>query len=117
MHREEKHFESRTQPQTPEGVFDPADTQNVRHTKMGVWDLYEQIEPKLKHVPGTLAAKLETFHEMKGSLPYVLRMFREIGSIRASWLLLGGYLTLVLILAVVPAIELWFDQPPLWVLP
>ncbi|KAJ7480006.1 P-loop containing nucleoside triphosphate hydrolase protein [Mycena galericulata] len=110
MRRGGKRFRGMTQPQTPtEGVFDPADTQNVRHTKMGVWDLYEQIEPKLKHVPGALAAKLETFHEMKGSFPYVLRMFREIGSIRACWWLLGGYLTLTLILAVIPAIELWYS--------
>lgn len=84
----------RSQPQInpDEGVFDPEDTQKVRHTKMGVWDLYEQIEPKLKMVPWSLRAKLETYHEMKGSLPYVMRMFREIGSIRACWWLLGGCL-------------------------
>ncbi|KAJ7724996.1 P-loop containing nucleoside triphosphate hydrolase protein [Mycena maculata] len=101
----------RNQPQVnpDEGVFDPEDTQKVRHTKIGIWDLYETIEPKLKLVPWTLRSKLETYHEMKGSFPFVLRMFREIGSIRGCWWLLGGYLIIAVVLAMIPAIELWYS--------
>ncbi|KAJ7222600.1 P-loop containing nucleoside triphosphate hydrolase protein [Mycena pura] len=75
----------------PEGTFDPEDTSKVRHTKIGVWDLYEQIEPSFKLVPGFLQAKLEKYHEMKGSFPYVWRMLTEVASIRACWWLFAGY--------------------------
>ncbi|KAJ7222601.1 P-loop containing nucleoside triphosphate hydrolase protein, partial [Mycena pura] len=80
----------------PEGSFDPEDTSKVRHTKIGVWYLYEQkaeIEPSLKLVPGFLEAKLifEKYHEMKGSFPYVWRMLKEIASIRACWWPFAGY--------------------------
>ncbi|KAJ6569472.1 P-loop containing nucleoside triphosphate hydrolase protein [Mycena capillaripes] len=92
-----------------EGTFDPEDTRKVKHTRMGIWDLYEEIEPKLNLVPGSLRSQLETYHEMKGSFPFVLRMFKEIGSIRACWWLLAGYLTIALILALIPAVELWYS--------
>ncbi|KAF8151968.1 P-loop containing nucleoside triphosphate hydrolase protein [Mycena galopus ATCC 62051] len=92
-----------------EGTFDPEDTQNVKHTRLGVWDLYEQEEPRLKLVPGSWRSQLETFHEMKQSFPFVLRMFKEIGSIRACWWLLAAYLLITLILALIPAVELWYD--------
>ncbi|KAJ7630342.1 P-loop containing nucleoside triphosphate hydrolase protein [Roridomyces roridus] len=91
------------------GVFDPEDNTKVRHTKLGVWDLYEAREPKLDYVPFSFINRLETFHEMKGSFPYVVRMFREIGSIRACWWLLGGYLLVSLALSFLPAVELWYS--------
>ncbi|KAJ7451050.1 P-loop containing nucleoside triphosphate hydrolase protein [Mycena latifolia] len=93
-----------------EGTFNPEDTQNVRHTKIGIWDLYEQIEPKLKLVPWSLRSKMETYHEMKGSFPYVVRMFKDIGSIgRTCYLLFAGYVALTVVLALIPAIELWYS--------
>ena len=39
------------------GTFDPEDSLRVKHTQIGVWDLYEEIQPELQHVPG--ATKLE----------------------------------------------------------
>ncbi|KAJ7671929.1 P-loop containing nucleoside triphosphate hydrolase protein [Mycena rosella] len=104
-------FRSKRQRATPgEGTFDPEDVQNVRHTKIGIWDLYEQIEPKLKLVPWSLRSKMETFHEMRGSFPYIVRMFKDIGSIgRTCYLLFAGYVLVVLILALIPAIELWYS--------
>ncbi|KAJ7102576.1 P-loop containing nucleoside triphosphate hydrolase protein [Mycena belliarum] len=93
-----------------EGTFDPADTQKVRHTRVGIWDLYEQIEPKLKLVPWSLRSKMETYHEMKGSFPFVVRMFKDIGSIgRTCYLLFAGYVAITVILALIPAIELWYS--------
>ncbi|KAJ6573835.1 P-loop containing nucleoside triphosphate hydrolase protein [Mycena vulgaris] len=93
-----------------EGTFNPEDVQNVRHTKLGIWDLYEQIEPKLKMVPWSLRAKMETYHEMKGSFPYVVRMYKDIGSIgRTCYLLFGGYVLITVLLALIPAIELWYS--------
>ncbi|KAF7340233.1 ABC transporter related protein [Mycena venus] len=92
-----------------EGTFDPEDAQKVKHTRIGIWDLYEEVEPRLKLVPGSLRSQLETFHEMKGSFPFVLRMFKEIGAIRACWWLLAGYLIITLVLALIPAVELWYS--------
>ncbi|KAJ6456145.1 P-loop containing nucleoside triphosphate hydrolase protein [Mycena sanguinolenta] len=91
-----------------EGTFDPEDTQKVKHTRIGIWELYETVEPRLKLLPGSWRSQLETYHEMKQSFPFVLRMFREIGAIRACWFLLAGYLILTLLLALIPAIELWY---------
>ncbi|KAK7064847.1 ABC transporter related protein [Favolaschia claudopus] len=91
-----------------EGVFDPEDKQKVKRTRLGIWDLYEEVEPRLKHVPGYWRSQLETFHEMKQSFPFVLKMLREIGSIRACWWLLAGYLILTVVAALIPAVELWY---------
>ncbi|KAJ6498112.1 P-loop containing nucleoside triphosphate hydrolase protein [Mycena vitilis] len=102
-------FRRRQQVNLDEGTFDPQDKQKVKHTRMGIWDLYEEIEPKLKLVPGSLRSHLETYHEMKGSFPFVLRMFKEIGSIKECWWLLAGYLAIALALALIPAIELWYS--------
>ncbi|KAJ7356592.1 P-loop containing nucleoside triphosphate hydrolase protein [Mycena albidolilacea] len=95
-------------PDPGEGTFDPEDTQKVKHTRIGIWDLYEEVEPRLKHVPGYFRSRLETFHEVKHSVPFILRMFKEIGAIRACWWLLAGYLIITLVLALVPAVELWY---------
>jgi hypothetical protein len=103
-------FRHRKHADQAEGTFDPEDTQNVRHTKLGVWDLYEQIEPKLKMVPWSVRSKLEAFHEMSGSFPYVVRMFKDIGSIgRTCYLLFAGYVLITVLLALIPAIELWYS--------
>ncbi|KAJ7037377.1 P-loop containing nucleoside triphosphate hydrolase protein [Mycena alexandri] len=102
-------FRRRPQVTSQDGTFDPEDVTKVKHTRMGIWDLYEEIEPKLKLVPRSIRLRLETYHEMKGSFPYVLRMFKEIGSIKACWWLLSGYLIVALVLALIPAVELWYS--------
>ncbi|KAJ7151708.1 P-loop containing nucleoside triphosphate hydrolase protein [Mycena filopes] len=102
-------FRRRPQVTSEEGTFDPEDVTKVKHTRMGIWDLYEELEPKLSFVPRSMRLRLETYHEMKGSFPYVLRMFKEIGSIKACWWLLAGYLIVALVLALIPAVELWYS--------
>ncbi|CAK5279803.1 unnamed protein product, partial [Mycena citricolor] len=93
-----------------EGVFDPSDTDRVRHTKIGVWDLYEQIEPRgADLVPSSVKARLQTYYEMTGSFPYVWRMLKEISSIKGCWYLLAAYLVTTLILSLIPAVELWYS--------
>jgi len=87
------------------GKFDPADGKNVKHTHIGVWDLYEEIQPELSQIPGS--ARFETYFEMMNSLPYVWRMIKDIGTIRACWSLLVFYLVVELVAALVPAVSLW----------
>ena len=88
------------------GVFNPEDTKRVKHTRIGVWDLYEEKVPELERVPGL--SRLERFLTIKQTLPYVWRMIKDIGSIRSCWLLLFLYLILELVEALVPAAVLWY---------
>jgi hypothetical protein len=87
------------------GVFNPDDTTRVKHTRLGVWDLYEEKEPELDRLPGFW--RLERFLTLKQTLPYVWRMAKDIGSIRSCWPLLVLYLILELLSALVPAAALW----------
>jgi hypothetical protein len=36
-------FRRRQQINSDEGTFDPEDTQKVKHTRIGIWDLYEEV--------------------------------------------------------------------------
>ena len=88
------------------GVFNPEDKVRVKHTKIGVWDLYEEKEPELANIPGALPLT-ERVLTLRRSLPYLWRMMKEIGSIRSCWTLLMFYLTLVVLSAMIPAVAIW----------
>jgi len=92
-------------PSGRKGKFNPHDTKNVKHSKIGVWDLYEEIDPKLAHVPGSLW--LESFLELIDGLPYIWRMFKDLASMRSSWTLFAAYLIIRLMLSFLPALTLW----------
>ncbi|THH11373.1 hypothetical protein EW145_g713 [Phellinidium pouzarii] len=89
------------------GTFDPDDARRVKHTRVGVWDLYEEISPELKDVPGS--AKLEQFNGIKQSLPYVWRMLKDLGRLRSCWLLLVSYASITALLSLLPAVALWYS--------
>ena len=89
------------------GTFDPEDSLRVKHTQIGVWDLYEEIQPELQHVPG--ATKLEQLHDIKQSLPYVWRMLKDIGSLKNCWMLLISYALVTVTLSLLPAVGLWYS--------
>lgn len=36
-------FRRRQQINSDEGTFDPEDTRKVKHTRIGIWDLYEEV--------------------------------------------------------------------------
>ncbi|KAI0668740.1 P-loop containing nucleoside triphosphate hydrolase protein [Trametes maxima] len=89
------------------GTFDPADTHRVKHTRIGVWDLYEELNPDLEHVPG--ATWLEKVLEAYACLPYLVRMLKDILSIRSCWLLLVSYLAADFLHSLIPAASLWYS--------
>ncbi|KII86507.1 hypothetical protein PLICRDRAFT_44105 [Plicaturopsis crispa FD-325 SS-3] len=89
------------------GSFNPDDRKNVRHTKIGVWDLYEEINPELAQIPGS--SRLETYMELLQGLPYVWRMLKDIGGIKDCWTLLGIYLLLEVAISLIPAVILWYS--------
>lgn len=87
------------------GTFDPSDTTNVKHTKIGVWDLYEDVQSELAKLPG--ASTLEKWMQAQHDSPYVWRMIRDIGSIRSCWILLVGFVVVEVVSSLLPAITLW----------
>ncbi|EMD41302.1 hypothetical protein CERSUDRAFT_109898 [Gelatoporia subvermispora B] len=89
------------------GTFDPEDRSRVKHTKVGVWDLYEEIPRELEHVPG--ASRIEQILEIKQNSPYLWRMMKDIASIRSCWFLLCTYALVHFILSLLPAVNLWFS--------
>ncbi|KAH8101550.1 P-loop containing nucleoside triphosphate hydrolase protein [Cristinia sonorae] len=89
------------------GVFDPNDADRIKHTRIGVWDVYEEKNPETQHIP-IGARNWERYLEMRRDLPYVWTMLRDIGSIRDCWALLAVYTLLELIGSLIPAASLWF---------
>ncbi|KAI0743363.1 hypothetical protein C8Q80DRAFT_1106739 [Daedaleopsis nitida] len=95
-------------------AFDPKDTRNVHHTRIGVWDVYEEKEPKLAHIPGS--SKIEKYAELFEGLPYVWRLIVDILSIPTCAFLLMIYVGAELGIAIFPAIGLWYQGQLLHVL-
>jgi hypothetical protein len=87
------------------GVFNPEDEMKVKHTELGVWDLYEEKEPELANIPGS--SRIERFLALKQTFPYLWRMLKDIGSIRSCWMLLIYYVALMFVGSLIPAVSLW----------
>jgi hypothetical protein len=87
------------------GKFDPEDEKHVKHSRLGVWDLYEEKNPQLAYVPGI--SRFEPYLEMIKSLPYVWRMIKDISGIDGCWVLLSLYLLVEVVLSLIPAMSLW----------
>jgi len=88
------------------GNFDPCDANTVKHTRLGVWDLYEQVDPGIIRLPGVskMARRLEVLND----LPYVWRMLKDVASIKSCWLYFLIYCVVELFSALLPAVTLWF---------
>ncbi|CAL1697352.1 unnamed protein product [Somion occarium] len=88
------------------GTFNPDDATRVKHTRVGVWDLYQEITPELEKIPGS--SKYERYLELRRDLPFVWLMLKDISSMRSCWLLLCCYICVELALSLIPAANLWF---------
>lgn len=88
------------------GKFDPCDANTVKHTRLGVWDLYEQVDPGISRLPGVseLARRLEVLND----LPYVWRMLKDVASIKSCWLYFLIYCIVELLSSLLPAVTLWY---------
>lgn len=87
-------------------MFNPEDAARVKHTRLGVWDLYEEKTPELDHIPGS--SKLEALLQLRNNLPYVWQMLLDIGSLKSCWTLLLLYCLITFLLSFIPAISLWY---------
>jgi hypothetical protein len=88
------------------GTFDPNDAQRVKHSRIGVWDLYEELPTNLPPIPGS--SRLETYAQIIQCMPYVVRMLKDILSIKRSWLLLCTFLVVEVFISLLPAVSLWY---------
>ena len=88
------------------GTFDPNDARRVKHTKLGMWDLYEERELKLARIPGS--SRLEKYMDLVEGLPYVWRMIKDVLSIPTCAFLLLVYAVTELGRAIFPAVGLWW---------
>lgn len=88
------------------GTFDPYDASTVKHTRLGVWDLYEQVDPGVIRLPwvSQVARRLEVLND----LPYVWRMVKDVASIKSCWFYFIIYCTVELLSSLLPAVTLWF---------
>ena len=86
--------------------FDPTNQQRVKHTRIGVWDLYEDntASPSTPKWPGW-----KSYARVMQALPYVWRMIRDIAAIRECWFLLAAYLVVELVASLIPALALSYS--------
>lgn len=87
------------------GVFNPNDAQRIKHTRMGVWDLYEEHTTDTIPIPGS--SRLEMLGQILQGLPHVWRMLKDVCSVRRCFVLICLYLLVEIGAALIPAVSLW----------
>ena len=79
-----------------------------KHTKAGIWDVYEQI-PTGKfsiNIPGV--SKLPRNLEFVQDLPFVWRMVKDVIKIKSCWYYLCLFITVKFLASLEPAVSLWY---------
>lgn len=89
----------------PRGTFDVEDDRRVKHTKIGVWDLYEERVSR-SWLPSSFPA-IEEYLQVFQNVPYVWKMVKDIAGIQDCWLLLTLYVIIDIISSLIPALSLW----------
>jgi hypothetical protein len=96
-------FRARKPLQRP-GIFNPHDATRINHTRMGVWDLYEEKHSDIP-IPG--ASRLEIASQMLQGLPFVWRMLKDICRVRRCLVLIFLFLVVEVVSSLIPAVSLW----------
>jgi hypothetical protein len=84
-------------------AFEPRQGKVLEHTRIGVWDLYQERDQLLSYLPTSW--KLDAYTEMWNDLPYLWKAMRDIASV--AWPVLSLYLVLTLANSLLPALTLW----------
>ncbi|KAF8588476.1 P-loop containing nucleoside triphosphate hydrolase protein [Ramaria rubella] len=82
-----------------------ADGEHIKHTQIGVWDLYEDKRPQKERLSSSTF--LQRLDEVLTSLPYVLQAVTTLALLCYYTLML--YLVAVLITSVLPATTLYYS--------
>lgn len=84
--------------------LDPTeDARRVRHTRLGIWDLYEDREADVSHIAWMYAQIVQ-------SVPHILRTLKDILGIRRGWMLLSTLLVIEVLASLTPAVSLWYTS-------
>ncbi|KAG1809947.1 P-loop containing nucleoside triphosphate hydrolase protein [Suillus plorans] len=83
------------------------DLRTVTHTRIGIWDLYEERGKELPRRSDS--SILEALVQIRDNTPYVIRMFKEIFNIRQVRRLLPAFLIVRVLDSLIPAVCLWYD--------
>lgn len=78
----------------------------IKHTRMGVWDQYVEVDPDAGKAP-TRAAVVKKYESVIGAVPYVARMVKDVFGIPGCKLQAVLYVGASLGTAVLPAATLW----------
>jgi hypothetical protein len=88
-------------------AFDPNDSTHVKHTRIGVWDIYEERQStSIVRIPG-FSEHFRAYNDLKHSLPYFWRMIKDISTIDGCIFLIVLYVIVELLGSLIPAISLW----------
>ena len=88
----------------PAGESNAQDAQYVKHTRIGVWDLYEDSQADKPQA----SSRWETYAKIRQSMPLVARMLKDILSIRRARMRLSALLVVEVLDSLIPAISLWY---------
>ncbi|KAG2075724.1 P-loop containing nucleoside triphosphate hydrolase protein [Suillus decipiens] len=89
------------------GEFDHKDARRFKHTRIGIWDLYEERQSALPRIP--FSSMSEAYALIIQSVPYLVRMFKDVLSIRRCSMLLSAYLLVEVLASLIPAVLLWYS--------
>lgn len=89
------------------GEFDHQDARRFKNTRIGIWDLYEERKSYLPRVPASSISK--TYAQIIESAPYLVRMSKDVLSIRGCSVLLPAYLVVEVLDSLIPTVSLWYS--------
>ncbi|KAJ3547937.1 hypothetical protein NMY22_g1463 [Coprinellus aureogranulatus] len=94
----------------PTRVFDPDDRSTVRHTKAGVWDIYEDISGSSRRNLFQLPflSKIKAVMEAYKGYKHVTRMIHDIVTVEDCWMYFTAWVMLRVLAAFMPAATLWY---------
>lgn len=96
-------------PEKPTVIVDPDDRSIMRHSKVGPWDLYEDISGTRKVFGIPFLSKARAVMEAYKGYPVIKRMVQDILSITGCWPYFVLWFIVKLLLAFMPAINLWYS--------
>ncbi|KAI0288520.1 HlyB/MsbA family ABC transporter [Russula brevipes] len=90
----------------------PRDGKVLKHTKLGVWDLYQEHDKLLSYFPTSW--KIEAYTGIWNDLPYLWKTIRDLSTV--AWKPLSLYLVTTLAKSLLPALTLWYSGQLLFVI-
>ncbi|KAG2364873.1 hypothetical protein BDR07DRAFT_1607837 [Suillus spraguei] len=90
------------------GEFDHQDTRRFKHTRIGILDLYER-QSDLPRVLLPSSSISEAYAQIIQSVPYPVRMLKDVLSIKRYSMLLPAHLVVEVLVNLIPAVLLWYS--------